>query len=1305
MDYDLSRLSTRSFEQLVQALALAVIGPGIVIFGDGPDGGREATFNGRINFPSPTDPWDGYGVVQAKFRQRPEGSGKDGDWALTELKNEMEKFADGERNLRKPDYYLFVTNVVLTPVADVGSKDKLTNYLEGQQSNLGLKDFRIWDYDQLRVLLDGQTDVRTAYTAWITSGDVLAEVLKNMQPRQQDFRAVMRNFMQKELCANQYVNLNQAGHSTKERIPLAQVFVDLPMGDQQKSDRAIAMLQVLAAQRLDPRSNEQEPGKTLSPVMESKSQTPGRVVFIGGPGQGKSTLSQFLCQLHRVALLKLEEQILLEPEAKEACKLICQQSKHESLELPQVPRFPVRIELNRFAASLADGKASSLFDFLLKRIRLSTERELSADDLRDWLAAYPWLLVLDGLDEVPASSNRSEVLTSIQNFLVDAQGCNADLMLVATTRPQGYNDDFSPQYYRHTQLLPLDVPSALHYANRLVEQRWGGDTEKVEKLMQRLQRAGAEEATARLMQSPLQVTIMALLVETIGQPPRERWRLFNEYYQVIFRREKERDIPAAELLNSYHADIDAIHQQVGLRLQADSERAGGTEALLLHDEFVKLVNQRLDNEGHQGKEKGRLQKAIINAALERLVFLVAPEADKVGFEIRSLQEFMAAQCLMNGSDEDVRCRLRAIAPAAHWRNVFLFAAGRCFHDKQHLRDSLYALCAELNEGDGVASGGELEKATLTGSRLALDLLEDGALTRQPAQLKTYTRLAMRLLELPPCPEQLRLAKIYSADLEVLYIEEINKRLTDGKSEQRLGAWRMLLQLVHQDVTWAQSMAENHWPADAEEAIRVIKSADGVEINDWIAGHWATAITKALPNRSNLRPTNEWSSRIISKNANDKLPAWFYNLFLINTNTKHDVKIESIDSNYLNSLNYISNINCLKDFSSLSTYDIRKEWIWLAQAVNFTDTCSKEYLAELLLELSTWSLENRKSLERFIGFYYNLPWVIHACLVTAKDNNSLSYLANAALTGAMGNMGDWKKAEERWDKYGITISDLLYNHDSQLPFDREIAEKGFPFILTGALLTYSESNFSIALQLYDLWCLLPVSIARKRIAEQIFFVMTCVNETNEKVHTFTSTIFKELAIDTQEINLNWELLETIPENFWTEVDGIEAIEILGNSPQILSYKTKLKTNVIERLEFLISSYPNKVGLQRLLSIACIFGHKPKCSNAIICLDRFSMPTHRAATLLIKIAQANWQEAEAIQLAEMLGDLGDISIKTIGNALRIIEKQEMTGRPVETFLIKLYSTLPSTAWETRRDILRVMQEQQRRRLGNTDKLLSN
>ncbi len=49
VDYDLARLGSREFEHMVQAIALSVLGTRVEVFGDGPDGGREATYTGLVS--------------------------------------------------------------------------------------------------------------------------------------------------------------------------------------------------------------------------------------------------------------------------------------------------------------------------------------------------------------------------------------------------------------------------------------------------------------------------------------------------------------------------------------------------------------------------------------------------------------------------------------------------------------------------------------------------------------------------------------------------------------------------------------------------------------------------------------------------------------------------------------------------------------------------------------------------------------------------------------------------------------------------------------------------------------------------------------------------------------------------------------------------------------------------------------------------------------------------------------------------------------------------------------------------------
>ena len=81
------------------------------------------------------------------------------------------------------------------------------------------------------------------------------------------------------------------------------------------------------------------------------------------------------------------------------------------------------------------------------------------------------------------------------------------------------------------------------------------------------------------MRSPLQVTIMATLIDQGGPPPQDRWRLFKQYYDVIYRRELAKKTPISQLLSDYRPDIDDIHRTVGLILQIRNEQEGGSESL------------------------------------------------------------------------------------------------------------------------------------------------------------------------------------------------------------------------------------------------------------------------------------------------------------------------------------------------------------------------------------------------------------------------------------------------------------------------------------------------------------------------------------------------------------------------------------------------------------------------------------------------------------------------------------------------------------------------------------------------------
>jgi hypothetical protein len=674
---------------------------------------------------------------------------------------------------------------VLSP-GEGGGKESVQKILGDFANRHDLAAVDLWDYDKLRVLLDNFGEVRRSYMAWITTSDVLAELCAWLKRRERDYYPLVLRYLQRELIADQYAQLEQAGHSADEKIPLSQVFIDLattlrppsseiPEQHDQENPRFVATIVK------DANHSYRRQG-TDSTEPQDRLKTAGRYVLIGGPGQGKTTVGQYVCQVFRCALLNDVPPHLLSIDALTALQGFAEKWKLSSPNALKARRLPFRIVLGDLAKSLAAGDTKSLIGYLAARFTANTETTFLSEEIERILTEYPSVIVLDGLDEVPSSTNREAVMTAVSNFAIDVATGNLDVMIIATSRPQGYNEDFSARQYTHHYLTPLTPDDALAYGDRLAETRFGTNTDRSTKVQHRIRRAIANPATARLMHSPLQVTILTLLVDRIGTPPEERWALFNAYYRLIFERETERDIPSVTVLRTHTVDIDAIHRRVGLALQVESERSGGTDARLTVDQFGKIVEDYLIEEGNEHPGLEVLKGKIIEAATNRLVFLVGLEAGQVGFEIRSLQEFMAAEGLMEGPDEVIRDRLTEVAVSSHWRNAFLFAAGKCFAERRYLRDTIEAICFELNE-----DADESLRKLLVGSELALDLLEDGPARKQPAKRRSLTRLAVQLLE-KPFHDVARLAAVCEDDTCDIYLDKLQSELLHQSELEASAAW-------------------------------------------------------------------------------------------------------------------------------------------------------------------------------------------------------------------------------------------------------------------------------------------------------------------------------------------------------------------------------------------------------------------------------------------------------------------------------------------------------------------------------------
>lgn len=240
-------------------------------------------------------------------------------------------------------------------------------------------------------------------------------------------------------------------------------------------------------------------------------------MLVGGPGQGKTTISQLISQTYRTALLS-------ESTPQAASVRIALESHMTGLPqcglpTPIAKRWPLRIDLATYADRLSGAPDTSVLGYLAERIERRTDEHVTPAELREWLAGWPWILILDGFDEVAAPSVRESLVHRVSEFLDDAEEADADLLLLATTRPRGYAGEFSTQQYTHLPLADLPTEIAIRYATTLAKIRLEDDPDALETVVAGLESAVRKDVTARLMRTPLQVTIMSLLLENPAGVP------------------------------------------------------------------------------------------------------------------------------------------------------------------------------------------------------------------------------------------------------------------------------------------------------------------------------------------------------------------------------------------------------------------------------------------------------------------------------------------------------------------------------------------------------------------------------------------------------------------------------------------------------------------------------------------------------------------------------------------------------------------------------------------------------------------
>lgn len=682
MGYLYENSNPERFQHLCQSLLLNDM-PSLQCYPIGqPDGGR--------------DGWDPNSktVLQVKFKRQDED--ENAEWLIESLEKELPKI----RKLIElgAEEYIIATNARGTAHLGVGRIDKVQKWLNDK---LAIPARCFWR-DEIDRRYDSATvSLKLKYAETLTLEDgvelLIGKMIGGDKKRQQD---AIRAFIISQFNADKTVKFKQV-NMTNELLDL---FIDVPIeliqkyrkGNSTTATTASNGGDLLSALTSSERLASIEEDNTIKAALyrgssgELEASTLGAaqvllndevqakiklIVLEGAPGQGKSTLAQFVCQIHRARFLGKDE--ILE--------------KVDPGYLQNGFRIPIKVDLRDYAAFLdgnspfstegAESAPRSLDVFLAQMVAYSSGGiQFSAHDILGLFERAPILLFLDGLDEVADFGSRDSLVSSIGEALSRWHEFETDIQVIVTSRPSifGSAPNFEKLGFSTFTLKDIDRSRIDDYVGRWVIARGLDDLEQkdVNKILaEKLELAHIRELT----RNPMQLTILLSLIHQVGHSlPDQRTDLYSRYVDLFITREADKSVRVRENRPVLLGFIQ--HLAWILQTQAESSNSAGSISI---EDLQELARDYLQNRGHN---EG-IADDLFGGGLERIFVLVERIEGLYEFEVQPLREFYCAQYLYTTApvgtyrDKILRGdraqRFEALATNPFWLNVCRFYAGFC----------------------------------------------------------------------------------------------------------------------------------------------------------------------------------------------------------------------------------------------------------------------------------------------------------------------------------------------------------------------------------------------------------------------------------------------------------------------------------------------------------------------------------------------------------------------------------------------------------------------------------------------------
>lgn len=728
MDYLYENLGDERFQEFCSNLISKEF-PNIQAFPVGqPDGGRDSIVYSMDSVNKE------FIVFQVKFVKNPNQQRDVSGWLTEIIKGELEKI--NKLIFKGAKQYYLLTNVRGTAHLDVGSKDKINKILE---ENIKIPSI-CWWRDDLSILFEKDPLFKWSFPEILSGQDILNSVLfQNLQENKERRENVIRAYLIDQYGMDNEVKFKQIDLQNR----LLNLFTDVPLRIKKINEKNKLLRQTLESVdsyshrfigneelfSIDDRTKMGAAEFLLHPKVQNEIE---RILLEGGPGQGKSTISQYVSQVHRVKLLNKQSDIDLLPN----------NIKNSPI------RLPFKIDLRDLAAWVEKKNPyqesftkeyfdsiwkNSLESFLVAHIHYHAKIEIfTTNDFIAICKLSPVLIVFDGFDEIANIKVRSDVIDFINKGITRISGNTKSMQVIITSRPAAFSSlvGFSIDNYPHFELTDITLSIINEYVEKWLKASnlHGRDASEIKKLVkEKLEMPHLKD----LAKSPMQLAIFLSLLRTKGQSlPDKRTALYDSYINLFFDRESEK----STLIREKRDLVIDIHQYLAWVLHSEAELYKKSGSIHFEDLRTRL-KEYLGKEGHDIS----IAEQLFDVMKERVCALVSRVQGTFEFEVQPLREYFCAKYLyttaQNSTAGSVKTgtkpdRFHAILRNSYWQNVVRFFAG----------------CADAGELDMIIQelkdlqNDEFFKYTNYPRIITAQILSDYVFTQKPYKLRDVVKI-------------------------------------------------------------------------------------------------------------------------------------------------------------------------------------------------------------------------------------------------------------------------------------------------------------------------------------------------------------------------------------------------------------------------------------------------------------------------------------------------------------------------------------------------------------------------------------